>query len=60
MHVFYQWDEILQTDLQKWMGVELIQEVHDGVGVQGGGAHDHVALRLGTMAAVRAPKLLSL
>lgn len=42
------------------MGVELIQEVHDGVGVEGGRAHHHVFLRLRPVRRVRTAELLSL
>ena len=42
------------------MWVELIEEIHDGVCLQRGGADDDVFLRLGAMAAVRPALLLTL
>jgi len=42
------------------MGVELVEEVHDGIRVQGGGAYHHVLLTLGTMGTVAAAQLLAL
>lgn len=44
--------------LQQGMGVELVQEVHDGVGVQRRRADDHVLLALGPVGRVAAAQLL--
>lgn len=35
--------------LQQGMGIELVEEVHYGVRMQGGGAHHHVLFALGAM-----------
>lgn len=42
------------------MGVELVQEVHEQVDLEGADAEHHVLLRLGSVAAVVAPGLLPL
>ena len=42
------------------MGVELVEEVHDGVGVQRGGADDHVFLVGRPVGGVGAAQLLPL
>lgn len=42
------------------MGVELVQEVHEEVDLEGADAQDHVLLRLRAVAAVVAPRLLPL
>lgn len=46
--------------LQQGVRVELVEEVHDGVGVQRGGAHHHVLLALRAVRRVRAAQLLPL
>ena len=40
--------------LQERMGVELVEEVHDGVGVQRSRTDHNVALRLGSMRRISA------
>lgn len=40
------------------MGVELVEEVHDGVGVECGAADDHMLLGLCPVTAVRPTQLL--
>lgn len=48
------------SNLQQGMGIELIQEVHDGVRLQRRAANYHVLLALRSVRRVRAAQLLPL
>lgn len=49
-----------RTHLKQGVRVELIEEVHDGVRVQGGAANDHMLLALRPVRRIGAAQLLPL
>lgn len=46
--------------LQAWVGVELVEEVHEEINLEGADAEHHVFLRLGAVPAVIPARLLPL
>lgn len=46
--------------LQAWVGVKLIEEVHEEINLEGADTKDDMFLRLGTVTAVIASRLLPL